>query len=721
MAAIYESSPSSQTRALGISLIVSQILEAIENEDEESQKNIGGSIWYFYPSSRREKNDTLAACARVNRLWHGETIKLLYRTLPIPLYSERKKIVSDQDRRDDEFDEVDRKRRYDNLLHRLPRKRRQFIASQIHTLELYVSPLFAGRHRLIYAEMLSRLEFPRLRRLMLEGAPDPLLGLPVLTEATEMAATVESQQSSSLVRRPSELEAFKAIFSSPNLVHLDLSERHALSYALQLERQSSSILINLLSRLTTLSLRVYEGDDPKKLSVLQHCKQLERLELFDVAETFPMMDTFATTMNTVFTNSPSLEVLRIGRSEEKSYTSKTRSAWDHFKPPCPRLRELDFTGPAHLADLLLEHIDPSIMETLSLQLCVKAAEAINLHHLASRGYPKLKRLSITRTPATHWVSGKRDIDLDIWIIPPKKLLSVLEGTPNLTHLTIDTVVEEDGTWPYHLIIDIDDHFLSKMGALLPRLEHLDIKNNPYGAAWDSAGFIALGRSCRYLTHFDVGGHMDITDPVFEDTLRKFGLLVNVGEQVEPGPEPVSMSAQSRAVTNVPPLFPCLRNLAITSLRPRLELSDEYPAEMYRRAPPKTVARLHCLLATHFPYLISLSRLETDSQLQMELRRKYDTWSWPTNRLSYFASPWYERLKRDEVMWKFETRRRSKKDVESRDSDSNSNIDSEDGQGAYESDSLFKEDDSDDDHDEKQRFGGALRISLDRVPTARSTS
>src|SRR5699024_4475439 len=129
-------------------------------------------------------------------------------------------------------------------------------------------------------------------------------------------------------------------------------------------------------------------------------------------------------------------------------------------------------------------------------------------------FPKLKSLSISRYPLTVRNRYQREIVLKAWTIPPQKFLSILDGTPSLTHLNINTAVGEESLLPCHLEIDIDNGFLTKLGARLPRLEHLEIKNNPSNTKWTSTGFIALGKSCRYLTHFEVGGHLDITDPVF---------------------------------------------------------------------------------------------------------------------------------------------------------------------------------------------------------------
>lgn len=725
MAALPDSAPSCQPRALGISLIVSRILEAIENEEEECVKAIGDTNLHDHPSSRREKNDHLAACALVNRLWHQEAIRILYGTLEIPLYAKRKRInASGQDSQDDYSEEEDvneewhqkkRNRRYDNQLYRIRRTRRQHIANQVHTLELFVSPFVRGRNRLIYTEMLSHLEFPRLRRLKLVGVKEPLLGV-IVVGTTELLAAAESQQDNLPPRARSEQQAYKNLFSSPNLVHLDLSEPWALSYALYLEHQIPSLWDDFLSRLTAITLRVTSKDHPKHLSILQHCRGLERLELFDLAEIFPRKGTFGTIMAIVFTSSPSLKVLHINRGTEPDEMPEAGSGWPRSpKPPRPLLRELVFEGLVHWADLLLQHIDPSIMETLRLDLRVKGVEMVNLDHLTDRSFPKLRNLSISRSPHFRKLAEFKPLT-----ILPQKLLSVLDGTPSLTHLTIVSQVGDELIEPRHLGIAIDDLFLSKLGARLPRLESISIKNNPHNVTWTSAGFIALGRCCRYLTHFDVGGHLDITDPVFEDTLREYG-LVDVGERDKPatGSAPEA-ETQIRAKTGVSPLFPCLRSLAITSLPPRADLSNEYPAETHPRAPPSTVARIHRLLENHFPYLVSLSRIETNSPLQMELRRKYATGDWPKNRLSHFASPWYVRLERRQVMWKFETCRRSSEEIESHDSDSNSEIDSEDGRGVYDSDSSFFRDsdyDSEEEHDEKQLFGGTLRRrSSFQVPT-----
>jgi hypothetical protein len=127
------------------------------------------------------------------------------------------------------------------------------------------------------------------------------------------------------------------------------------------------------------------------------------------------------------------------------------------------------------------------------------------------------------------------------------------------------------------------------------------------------------------------------------------------------------------------------------------VSDTYPADIYPRAPPAIVARLHRLLATHFPSLTSLSRYQAGPALEMKLRRKWTTGSWPPNRLAYFASPWYARLGKWQVAWKFETSRgvwpSGEKIVENRDSDSNSDID-EDGAGVYE---IYDNDDEEDTH------------------------
>lgn len=715
MAVLPGNPQSSQAQALGISLIVSQILEAIENEQEENAKVIGGNRFHDYPSSRREKNGDLAACALVNRLWHQEAIRILYDTFEIPLYAERKrKDVSGQDIQDDYSEDEDeneewgqkkRNRRYDSLLYRFRRTRRQHIASQVHTLALFVSPYSRGSNRLIYTEMLSRLEFPRLRRLKLKGIDKPLLGVTVVGKTELLAA--QSKEDDMTPRSRSELEAYKTLFSSPNLGHLDISETWALSYALYLEHQIPTLWTAFLSRLTALSLRVTPKDHPRHLSFLQHCRRLQRLELCDLAEIFPRKATFATIMAIVFTCSPSLEVLHINRSKEQDEAPEASSEWPSPRPPLPLLRELVFDGFVQWADLLLQHVDPSILETLNLRTLAKGTETLNLDHLTDRGFPKLRNLTLSRSPPLREVQGFKRSTLS-----PQKLLSVLDGTPNLINLTIDTVVgsvEEVLIWPRHLGIDIDDDFLSKLGARLPRLERLTIKNDPHNAKWTSAGFITLGRCCRYLTHFDVGGPLDITDPVFEDALREYGLF-GAGEQVKytaesaPGAE-----TQSRKASNGLPLFPCLRTLVITPLPPRADLSDEYPAEVYPRAPPSTVSRIHRLLATHFPYLISIFRFEINSSLHMELRRKYTTGDWPQNRLSYFASPWYVRLERRQIMWKFETCRRSSEVIKSHDSDSNSSIDSEDGTGAFDSDQFVGDDiDSEEEHDEKQNFGGILR-------------
>lgn len=722
-AAIPESHPS--RRALGIPLIVSRIFEAIENEEEESLKVIGDSTWHNRPSTRREKNNTLAACAVVNRLWHAEAVRVLYGKLAVPLYANRKRGQVDDLDSDSDDEEIAAEptrelgpwiRYYDNLLHRVSRERRQHIARQVHTLELFVSPYRKGCNRLLYAKMLSRLEFPRLRRLKLEGVPDPVLGVPV-AYTTELFTRENDQQSSQPNknrREQEEQEAYKALFSAPNLVHLDLSEPYAFGYALYLESENPSLLVNFLPRLTGLSIRVMPGDHPNYFRILQHSRQLQRLELFDVAEIFPQKSTFSTILAIAFIAAPSLEVLHINRCTDRSEKPSEGDGWPDFhKPPRPLLRELVFEGLVHWANLLLQHIEPSIMETLHLRLRANGVESINLGHLADRAFPKLKSLSISRYPLTVRNRYQREIALKAWTIPPQKLLSILDGTPSLTHLNINTAVGEESLLPCHLEIDIDNGFLTKLGARLPRLEHLEIKNNPSNTKWTSAGFIALGKSCRYLTHFEVGGHLDITDPVFEDTLREHGLVdVDATESV------TESEIKTRAATGVSPLFPCLRDLVITSSPPRESLSDEYPTEAHPRAPPETVTRLHRLLTTHFPYLVSLSRIETESLLQMELRRKYATGDWPTNRLSHFASPWYVRLTRAQVMWKFETRRRNEEAVESHDSDSHSDIDSEDGRGAYESDSPFEDDDfdSEDEYNEKQNFGGRLRQSTAPVTT-----
>ncbi|KAK2766027.1 hypothetical protein FQN54_007542 [Arachnomyces sp. PD_36] len=505
--------------------------------------------------------------------------------------------------------------------------------------------------------MLSHLEFPRLKRLELDTRkfePGPLPTNP-------------------LTRRGSDLEAYKVLFSSPNLVELDFGNGCALALPLYLEALDPLVLQGLPDRLTTLSIYVNRQDNPANLRVLSRCKRLKCLELLSVSDIL-QKSSLATIIPAMSCILFSLEVLHIDQSaqEWKYYSFRTISEKEGLpEPPHVHLKELHLRGTTNWVGVFLKNNDSSGMESLRLQLLVRGSQTVNLDHLCGRNFSKLKRLEIS----LYFESESSDHGgyPTTWITPdrhfsPEKLLSILNTMPVLNHLTLGSHEGWDRSL-HRLELEMDDHFLSKLGDILPRLEHLSIKNDLKSGKWTSTGFIALGRRCRYLTYFNVGGRLDITDPMFEEELRQTDIRSVSGGRDQSGP-----------AANFSPLFPFLRTLAITSLPPRTALSDEYPPETYPRAPPETLTRIVHLITAHFPRLSSISRFETDPLLQMELRRKRTTLDWPMNRLSHFASPWYARFATQQVKWKFETRRREGVTGDAHDSDSNSEVDLECARG-----------------------------------------